>query len=194
VAALFQGHSASTGGNLFTHLLREPPRIAEKSPTAKEDAFRSGRVGALTQHAGAVSSGEVGLAGSFRILIIDDDLGVREYLSALLSRYGHAVFTAPSGEEALEGLTESRPDLVTLDVVLEGMDGIETLRRLKKRLPDVPVVMISGHGHARTIVEAMQLGASDFLRKPFEVEELQPSRRRSKRARCARKSRSCAFR
>jgi two-component system response regulator AtoC len=53
------------------------------------------------------------------------------------------------------------------------MDGLETLRRLKKRLPDVPVVMISGHGHARTIVEAMQLGASDFLRKPFEIEELQ---------------------
>ncbi|MCP5071181.1 MAG: sigma-54-dependent Fis family transcriptional regulator, partial [bacterium] len=82
-------------------------------------------------------------------------------------------FTVGSGEEALDGLSKTRPDLVTLDVVLDGMDGIETLRRLKKRLPDVPVVMLSGHGHARTIVEAMQLGASDFLRKPFEVEELE---------------------
>jgi len=62
---------------------------------------------------------------------------------------------------------------VTLDVVLEGMDGLETLRRLKKRLPEVPVIMLSGHGQARTIVEAMRLGASDFLRKPFEVEELE---------------------
>ena len=53
------------------------------------------------------------------------------------------------------------------------MDGLETLRQLKKRLPDVPVVMLSGHGQARTIVEAMRLGASDFLRKPFEVEELE---------------------
>jgi two-component system response regulator AtoC len=113
------------------------------------------------------------VTGPFRLLIIDDDLGVREYLSALLGRLGHTVFTASSGEEALDGLAASRPDLVTLDVVLEGMDGLETLRRLKKRLPDVPVVMISGHGHARTIVEAMQLGAADFLRKPFEVEELQ---------------------
>ena len=130
---------------------------------------------------------ESSLAGSFRILIIDDDLGVREYLSALLSRYGHAVFTAASGEAALEGLTVSRPDLVTLDVVLEGMDGIETLRRLKKRLPDVPVVMISGHGHARTIVEAMQLGASDFLRKPFEVEELQLAFQKALETRALRK-------
>ncbi len=127
------------------------------------------------------------LAGSFRVLIIDDDLGVREYLSALLVRYGHTVFTAASGEEALDGLAESRPDLITLDVVLEGMDGLETLRRLKKRMPEVPVVMLSGHGHARTIVEAMQLGAADFLRKPFEVEELQLAFQKALEARALRK-------
>ncbi len=113
------------------------------------------------------------MADPFRVLVIDDDQGVREYLSALLARSGYQTFAAPSGEEALATLPESRPDLITLDVVLEGMDGIETLRRLKKRMPEVPVVMISGHGHARTIVEAMQLGAADFLRKPVEVEELQ---------------------
>jgi two-component system response regulator AtoC len=122
-----------------------------------------------------------------RILIIDDDAGVRDYLSALLERQGHAVFAASSGEEALASLAESRPDLVTLDVVLEGMDGLETLRRLKKRLPEVPVVMISGHGHARTIVEAMQLGAADFLRKPFEVEELQIAFQRALETRALRK-------
>jgi len=53
------------------------------------------------------------------------------------------------------------------------MDGLETLREFKKRMPEVPVVMLSGQGQARTIVEAMRLGASDFLRKPFEVEELE---------------------
>jgi two-component system response regulator AtoC len=125
--------------------------------------------------------------GPFRLLIIDDDLGVREYLSALLGRFGHSVCTAASGEEALENLATSRPDLITLDVVLEGMDGIETLRRLKKRIPDVPVVMISGHGHARTIVEAMQLGAADFLRKPFEVEELQLAFQRALETRALRR-------
>jgi two-component system response regulator AtoC len=127
------------------------------------------------------------VTGPFRLLIIDDDRGVREYLSSLLGRMGHIVFTATSGEEALEGLAGSRPDLITLDVVLEGMDGLETLRRLKKRLPDVPVVMISGHGHARTIVEAMQLGAADFLRKPFEVEELQLAFQRALETRALRK-------
>ncbi len=109
----------------------------------------------------------------FRVLVIDDDPGVREYLEALVSRQGYEALAVPSGEEALRTLDRTRPDLVTLDVVLEGMDGLETLRQLKKRLPDVPVVMLSGHGQARTIVEAMRLGASDFLRKPFEVEELE---------------------
>jgi two-component system response regulator AtoC len=110
---------------------------------------------------------------SFRVLVIDDDPGVREYLEALVSRQGYEACAVSSGEEALRTLDRTRPDLVTLDVVLEGMDGLETLRQLKKRLPDVPVVMLSGHGQARTIVEAMRLGASDFLRKPFEVEELE---------------------
>jgi len=113
------------------------------------------------------------VADTFRLLVIDDDPGVREYLQALMSRRGYVVFTAESGEEALSGLATTRPDLITLDLVLDGMDGLETLRRLKKRVPDVPVVMLSGHGQARQIVEAMQLGAADFLRKPFEAEELQ---------------------
>jgi len=112
-------------------------------------------------------------ADRFRVLVIDDDPGVRDYLEALVSRQGYQVFAADGGEEALRKLEESRPDLITLDVVLPGMDGLETLRELKKRLPEVPVVMLSGHGQARTIVEAMRLGASDFLRKPFEVEELE---------------------
>ena len=109
----------------------------------------------------------------FRVLVIDDDPGVRDYMEALVSRQGYLVFSEADAEHALANLDESRPDIVTLDVVLPGIDGLETLRRLKRRLPDVPVVMLSGHGQARNIVEAMRLGASDFLRKPFEVEELE---------------------
>jgi len=110
---------------------------------------------------------------AFRVLVIDDDPGVRDYLEALVSRQGYDVSAAAGGEDALRTLAETRPDLVTLDVVLPGMDGLETLKELKQRLPDVPVIMLSGHGQARTIVEAMKLGAADFLRKPFEVEELE---------------------
>jgi two-component system response regulator AtoC len=109
----------------------------------------------------------------FRVLVIDDDPGVRDYMEALVSRQGYRVFPAADAEQALARLDEIQPDIVTLDVVLPGIDGLETLRRLKQRLPQVPVVMLSGHGQARNIVEAMKLGASDFLRKPFEVEELE---------------------
>jgi len=108
-----------------------------------------------------------------RVLVIDDDPGVREYLEALAVRRGYVVHAVGSAEEGLESLEASKPDVVTLDAVLPKMDGLEALRELKRRIPDVPVIMLSGHGQARTIVEAMRLGASDFLRKPFEVEELE---------------------
>jgi two-component system response regulator AtoC len=113
------------------------------------------------------------MADRFRVLVIDDDPGVRDYMEALVSRQGYEVTAAADGEEALKNLELTQPDLITLDVVLPGMDGLQTLEKLKQRLPDVPVVMLSGHGQARNIVEAMRRGASDFLRKPFEVEELE---------------------
>ncbi|MBW2288757.1 MAG: sigma-54-dependent Fis family transcriptional regulator, partial [Deltaproteobacteria bacterium] len=113
------------------------------------------------------------MSNQFRVLVIDDDPGVRDYMEALVSRQGYQVAAVADGEEALLCLDSVQPDLITLDVVLPGMDGLETLSELKKRLPHVPVVMLSGHGQARNIVEAMRLGASDFLRKPFEVEELE---------------------
>ena len=113
------------------------------------------------------------MAERFRVLVIDDDPGIRDYLETVALRLGYSVTVAGDGEEALATLDQSKPDIITLDAVLPGMDGLETLRLLKQRLPEVPVVMLSGHGQARTIVEAMKLGASDFLRKPFEVEELE---------------------
>ena len=113
------------------------------------------------------------MAKQFRVLVIDDDPSIRDYLETLATRQGYEVFAAAAGEEALATLDKTRPDVITLDVVLPGIDGLETLSELKRRLPDVPVVMLSGHGQASTIVEAMKQGASDFLRKPFEVEELE---------------------
>jgi two-component system response regulator AtoC len=112
-------------------------------------------------------------AHSVRMLVVDDDEGLREYLEALASSRGFQVYAAPTGEDAVAMLDRARPELVTLDLVLPGMNGLETLKVLKERLPDVPVIMLSGHGQARSIVEAMKLGAADFLRKPFEVEELE---------------------
>jgi two-component system response regulator AtoC len=113
------------------------------------------------------------MAKQLKVLVIDDDPSIRDYLESLATRQGYDVVTAGSGEDGLKAVEKSVPDIVTLDVVLPGIGGIETLVALKKRVPDVPVVMLSGHGQAATIVEAMRQGASDFLRKPFEVEELE---------------------
>ncbi|MFK7894221.1 MAG: sigma-54-dependent transcriptional regulator [Myxococcota bacterium] len=112
------------------------------------------------------------MASPTTILVIDDDPGIRESLDALARRHGYDLQVAVDGATALADLERMRPDLITLDAVLPDMDGLETLRRIKQRMPDVPVVMLSGQGQARTIVDAMRLGAADFLRKPFEAEEL----------------------
>ena len=107
-----------------------------------------------------------------KVLVIDDDASTRDYLKALITKMGYRVFTAESGEQALTELDKVNPTLVTLDLVLPGIDGIETLRLIKEKDPSVPVIMLSGHGQAKTIVQAMKLGATDFLRKPFESDEL----------------------
>jgi two-component system response regulator AtoC len=109
-----------------------------------------------------------------RILVVDDAEGIRSYLASLLELRGFRVDTAEDGQSAL-ALLESgaAPDLIILDVMMPGIDGLETLRRIRARGTEVPVVMLSVVGRAATIVEAMQLGAIDYLNKPFEEEELE---------------------
>ncbi len=113
------------------------------------------------------------MPASARILVVDDDPGVREYLEDFLGRRSYRVFTAASGEEALRTLSKTQPDLVTLDIAMPGMSGVETLRELRKQAPAVPVIVISGHGPARNIAEWRRLGATNFLRKPFTNEQLE---------------------
>ncbi len=107
-----------------------------------------------------------------RILVVDDDPGVREYLEAVVSRWGYSVSAVGAAEQAFHQLDEIPPDLILLDLLLPGMNGVEALHRFKRRLPDVPVVMVSGYGPAREIDECMRGGASDFLRKPFDEDRL----------------------
>jgi DNA-binding NtrC family response regulator len=107
------------------------------------------------------------------VLVVDDSEGVRSYLASLLELRGFAVDTAPDGRSALELLgSGAAPDVVLLDVMMPGQGGLETLRRIRELHPALPVVMLSVVGKAATIVEAMQLGATDYLNKPFEEEEL----------------------
>jgi DNA-binding NtrC family response regulator len=121
------------------------------------------------------AEGRQGLPGrGFRVLVVDDAEGIRTYLANLLELSGYDVDSAEDGRRALALLNGgAAPDVIILDVMMPGMDGIETLRQIKERHGDVPVIMLSVVGKASTIVEAMELGASDYINKPFEEEELQ---------------------
>jgi len=106
------------------------------------------------------------------ILLVDDEESILETLSGILEDEGHQVITASSGESALMKYSESSPDIVFLDVWMPGMDGIETLKALKKKNSDVCVIMISGHSNIDTAVHAIKLGAYDFLEKPLSLDKV----------------------
>jgi two-component system nitrogen regulation response regulator NtrX len=109
---------------------------------------------------------------SHRILIVDDEAGVRQALKQVLEYEKLAVRVASSGGEAITLYPEFRPHLVFLDVKMAGLDGLETLSRLRALDPKAQVVMISGHGTIATAVEATQRGAFDFLEKPLDSDRL----------------------
>jgi two-component system nitrogen regulation response regulator NtrX len=104
------------------------------------------------------------------ILIIDDEPGIRDVLSDVLCDEGHTVITAEDGPAGLEYLAARAVDLVFLDVWLPNMGGIDVLRRIRAEFPDVAVVMISGHANIKLAVEAVKIGAFDFLEKPLSLD------------------------
>ncbi|MDX2044826.1 MAG: sigma-54 dependent transcriptional regulator [Acidobacteriota bacterium] len=105
------------------------------------------------------------------ILIVDDEAGIRQSLGGVLEDEGFNVSTVGSGEDCLRAFDKRLFACVLLDVWLPGMDGLETLERLKTAYPDVSVVMISGHGRIETAVRATKLGAYDFIEKPLSLEK-----------------------
>jgi DNA-binding NtrC family response regulator len=106
------------------------------------------------------------------VLVVDDDLAVGKVLSALLRQDGFEAVHVPSAEEAL-GVLDSRPfELVISDVRMPGMDGLELLRAIGARWPELPVVLLTAHGSVPMAVEAMKAGAADFMLKPFERDEI----------------------
>ncbi len=108
-----------------------------------------------------------------KVLIVDDDETSREYLSALLDALGFGAEGAASGREALERLSRLPAlDVVILDVIMPELDGVETLRRYRAGGGKAPVVMCSALDEADTVVRAMRAGASDYITKPFNAEEL----------------------
>lgn len=107
-----------------------------------------------------------------KILVVDDEKDFVEMFSLRLTRQGEKVSVAYSGQEALDLLEKTKIDVVILDIRMPGMDGIETLKRIKAAHPLVEVIMLTGHGSTETAVEGMKEGAFDYLLKPADFEDI----------------------
>lgn len=108
-----------------------------------------------------------------KILIVDDSRILRKILNTTLTEAGHEIVgEAGNGEEALKILETVTPDLMTLDITMPVMDGITTLKNVKEKYPSVKVVMVSAAGQKNKVMDALKSGASDFLQKPFEPEDV----------------------
>jgi len=107
-----------------------------------------------------------------RILIVDDESSIRKSLEGILEDEGFETFFAATGEECLNLLQSEDPDLILLDIWMPGIDGLETLKKIKQTQPHQLVVMMSGHGSIETAVKATRLGAFDFIEKPLSLEKV----------------------
>lgn len=106
------------------------------------------------------------------ILMVDDDAAFRHVMSGELQRLGYEVTTAASGEEAVQRAAAGEQDVVLLDLRLPGMSGLETLRSIIARVPSTEVIMLTGHGSIDTAIEAIRIGAIDYVVKPCPLDEL----------------------
>jgi two-component system nitrogen regulation response regulator NtrX len=111
---------------------------------------------------------------SAEILIVDDEADIRDLVAGILQDEGFEAHTARNSDDALAAIVTRRPDLVFLDIWLQGsrLDGLQLLGSIKQEHPELPVVMISGHGNIETAVAAIKYGAYDFIEKPFKADRL----------------------
>jgi DNA-binding response OmpR family regulator len=109
-----------------------------------------------------------------KILVAEDEKQIAEMISFKLTNAGHQVIRAPDGEQAIALAARERPDLILLDVMMPGLNGLEVLRRLKndRDLRSVPVIMVTAKGHERDVLNGLRGGAADYVVKPFSLKEL----------------------
>jgi len=107
------------------------------------------------------------------VLVVDDEEAVRQVASDILGYLGDSVETSPSGQEAVNRLLQgARPDLVLLDLIMPGMDGVETFRKLREIQPDLPVLITTGYAEPGAVQSLADEGVAGFVNKPFAIESL----------------------
>jgi DNA-binding NtrC family response regulator len=132
-------------------------------------------------------------AGRPTVMVVDDEPRVCQLLERLLREEGYHVVTAQSGQRALTLAAEASSDVIVLDIVMPGLDGVATLRKLRSRGLSSAVIMLTAQGTVRTAREAMRLGAYDYITKPFDPEFLKSVLRGALRDRSERRNeRACA--
>lgn len=108
--------------------------------------------------------------GTAKVLIVDDQMPMRQILRSLLSEAGYRVVAEAShGQKAIELSKQFKPDVICLDITMPGLDGIETLKKLKEDHPEVLVIMITGHSNRKDIEAAIEAGASGYIVKPIHA-------------------------
>ena len=106
------------------------------------------------------------------ILVVDDESSMRKNITDILLPEGYKIFEAKDGKEALDILSEVKPNIVLLDINLPQMNGIAALKEIKKDHKDLPIIIFTAYGTSERAIEAMKSGAFDYLEKPFELDEL----------------------
>ena len=109
---------------------------------------------------------------NFSVLLVDDEKGFVDTLVKRLTKRGLTTFEAFSGNQALEAIENNNIDIVVLDVRMPGMDGLETLNKIKKACPLIEVILLTGHASIEVAIQGMESGAFDYLMKPMDINEL----------------------
>ena len=107
-----------------------------------------------------------------KILIVDDDKDIVKIVTTMLEGRGWDVSAAYGGHEALDSVNSAKPDIILLDIMMPEMNGIEVLKRIKKIDPEARIIMITAFGDVESYLDSMELGAYEYINKPFETDEL----------------------
>lgn len=113
-----------------------------------------------------------------KLLIVDDQFGIRILLNEIFQKEGYKTFQAANGQQALEIVRKHSPDLVLLDMKIPGMDGIEILKRMKEIEPEIRVIIMTAYGELDMIQEAKDLGALTHFAKPFDIDDIREAVRK----------------